>query len=79
MPGCEDAKDECPAGCQSCVMHDVFEIFCKIIDEGHDFIGIGHRQLTARAKIILYVDNKKHFVFTGLHGNLFGQGKRRIP
>ena len=68
-----------PGGMPVLGQHDVFEILGEVIDEGHDFIGIGHGQLSAGAKIILNVDNKQNFVFTGLHGNLIGQGTRRIP
>jgi hypothetical protein len=57
----------------------MFEILGEIIDEGNDVIGIGHSQISAGTKIILYVNDKKHFGFTGLHGNLIGPGTRRIP
>ena len=59
--------------------HDMFEIFGKVIDEGNDFIGVGHSQFAAGAEVMLDVDDKKNFVFAGLHGNLTGQGMRRIP
>ncbi len=68
-----------PGGMPVLGQHDMLEIPGEVIDEGNDFIGIRHGQFSAGAEIILYVDNKKYFVFTGLHGNLIGQGTRRIP
>ena len=42
---------------------NMFEILGEIIDEGNDLIGIGHGEISAGTKIILYVNDEKHFCF----------------
>jgi hypothetical protein len=37
--------------------HDVVKGVDQPVDQGHDLIALGHRELAAWAKIVLYVDD----------------------
>src|SRR3954447_15995532 len=71
-PRCDDVKGGrtgmgCGKGAVALRMpilgqHDMVEVFSQAIDHGHHGIAVGHRKRTARAEIVLHVDDQQQIV-----------------
>ena len=65
-PGCEEAKEAWPGGCQSCVSDDLREGADQPIDQRQDRLAVRHRQRAAAHEVVLHVDDDQRvFVARG--------------